>query len=335
MIANFSNLIQLQKYFNNELTCVKYLENLRWEGTPKCPKCGCEKLYRIPTRLKHPELEGYKDFQCSNKECKKMFSVLTDSIFGGGKISLQVWFAAMYLISAHKKGISSHQLAKDLGITQKSGWFVLHRVRAAFSPRPVDNKIAGVFAADETYIGGANKNRHADKKIDGSQGRSSKDKTPVFGIMQTGGIMRTTVIPDTKASTLKPIIKALVASGSIVVTDEWLGYSGLGKDYAHVVVKHAEGQYKSGAFSPNNVENFWSLLNRGIYGIYHQVSPKHLHRYCYEFEYRFNLRKTADVGKFIQTMKQTKGKRLTYNALIAKPIIPPNPTVDEDGVVIE
>ena len=335
MIQGFSNLIQLQKYFNNELTCVQYLENLRWEGKPKCPKCGCEKLYRFPTRLKHQDLKGYKDFQCSNKECRKMFSVLTNSIFEGSKVTLQVWFTAMYLISAHKKGISSHQLARDLGTSQKSGWFILHRVRAAFSPKQINQKILGLFAADETYIGGANKNRHEEKKIDGSQGRSSKDKTPVFGIMQTGGVMRTTVIPDTKSRTLKPIIKSLVANGSIIVTDEWLGYSGLSKDYAHIVVKHNEGQYVKGAFSPNNVENFWSLLNRGIYGIYHQVSPKHLHRYCYEFEYRFNLRKMQDAARFIQTMKQSVGKRLTYNALIAKPKLDDEFTIDEDGVIIE
>ena len=334
MFGNFNSLIQLQKYFTNELVCVQYLEQLKWNGKPCCPKCGCEKLYKIATRLKHPDLEGHKDFQCSNKECKKMFSVLTDSIFSSSKINLQVWFVAMYLVSAHKKGISSHQLAKDLAITQKTAWFILHRVRASFEPKPVEQHIIGVFAADETYIGGANKNRHADKKIEGSQGRSSKDKTPVFGIMQTGGLMRTTVIPNTKSATLKPIIKALVAEGSIIVTDEWNGYAGLTKDYAHVVVKHNEGQYKSGAFSPNNVENFWSLLNRGIYGIYHQVSPKHLHRYCYEFEYRFNLRKQADPIKFENTVKQIKGKRLTYNALIAK-TIEKQYTVDEDGVIVE
>ncbi len=334
MIQEFSNLLQLHKHFNNELTCVQYLENLRWGGKPKCPKCNCEKLYRIPTRLKHPDLAGYKDFQCSNKECKKMFSVLTNSIFEGSKLSLQIWFSAMYLISAHKKGISSHQMAKDLGITQKSSWFVLHRVRNAFTPNATDHKIMGVFSADESFIGGANKNRHVEKKVDHSQGRSLKDKTPVFGIMQTGGLIRTTVVPDTKASTLKPIIQGLVAKGSIVVTDEWLGYTGLGRDYMHIVVNHRQGEYTRGAFSSNNVENFWSLLNRGIYGIYHQVSPKHLHRYCYEFEYRFNLRKQQDVAKFIQSVKQADGKRLTYRSLIAKPPVG-DVIVDEDGVVIE
>ena len=334
MLQGFSNLIQLQKHFKNELACVQYLEKIKWNGKPICPKCGCEKLYRIKTRLKHIDLVGYKDFQCSNKECKKMFSVLTNSIFEGSKIDLQVWFAAMYLISAHKKGISSHQLAKDLGITQKSAWFVLHRVRASFAPSPVEQQILGVFSADETFIGGANKNRHAEKKVDNAQGRSVKDKTPVFGIMQTGGKIRTTVVPDTKATTLKPIIKSLVAKGSIIITDEWLGYTGLRKDYAHIVVNHGNGEYTRGAFSSNNVENFWSLLNRGIYGIYHQVSPKHLHRYCYEFEYRFNLRKMQDAARFTQTMKQMDGKRLTYKGLISKPS-EPEFTVDEDGVVIE
>ena len=335
MLQEFSNLLQLQKHFTNELVCIQYLEDLKWGGKPKCPKCGCEKLYRFPTRLKHPDLIGnYKDFKCSNKECNKKFSTLTDSIYECSKITLQVWFSAMYLISAHKKGISSHQLARDLGVTQKTGWFILHRVRAAFSPKPVENKILGLFSADETYMGGRNKNRHEEKKIDGSQGRSTKDKTPVFGIMQTGGILRTTVIPNTQGATLKPIIKDLIAKGSIIITDEWEGYSGLSKDYGHITVKHKEGQYTSGAFSPNNVENFWSLLKRGIYGIYHQVSARHLHRYCYEFEYRFNLRKMQDAARFIHTMKQADGKRLTWVALTAKPK-KSETMVDEDGVVVE
>lgn len=333
MIDGFSNLLQLQKYFNNELICVQYLERMKWDGKPTCPKCGCEKLYRIPTRLKHPDLIGYKDFQCSNKACKKMFSVLTNSIFEGSKISLQVWFPAMYLISSHKKGISSHQLAKDVGITQKSAWHVLHRVRAAFTPTEVEVPIDGLFLADECFIGGINKNRHQHKKIEGSQGRSSKDKTPVFGIMQTGGIMRTTVVKDTKSRTLKPIIKSLVKKGAIIVTDEWSGYNGLSNDYGHIRVNHKQGQYTNGAFSPNAVENFWSLLCRGLYGIYHHVTPRHLHRYCYEFEYRFNLRKMKDAARFAETMRQTNGKKLPYKVLILKPE-PPQFTVDEDGVII-
>ena len=290
--------------------------------------------YWFPTRLKHPDLEGYKDYACSDKACQFKFSVLTDSIFSGSKISLQVWFAAMYIISAHKKGISSHQLAKDCGCTQKTAWFILHRVRAAFSPEQIGTRKLGLFACDESFLGGKNKNRHADKKIEGSQGRSVKDKTPVMGIMQTGGLIRTRVIPNTKAEILKPIIKELIKEGSIIVTDEWDGYNGLSGDYAHIVVKHKEGQYASGAFSPNNVENFWSLLKRGIYGIYHQVSPEHLHRYCYEFEYRFNLRKMNDPAKFIQTMKQASGKRLTYKALIAKHNVTVT-TIDADGVVMK
>ena len=333
MIDGFSNLLQLQKYFNNELTCVQYLERMKWDGKPSCPKCGCEKLYRIPTRLKHPDLVGYKDFQCSDKACKKMFSVLTNSIFEGSKLSLQVWFPAMYLISSHKKGISSHQLAKDVGITQKSAWHVLHRVRAAFSPKPIEEKVEGVFTMDEAFIGGANKNRHKNKKVEKSQGRSYKDKTPVFGIMN-GGLIRTTVIPDTKQQTLQPIIKAMVKEGSIVVTDEWLGYHGLSQDYNHIVVNHARKEYVNNGFSSNNVENFWSLLSRGLYGIYHHVTPRHLHRYCYEFEYRFNLRKIKDVARFVETMRQTNGKKLPYKVLILKPE-PPQFTIDEHGVVIQ
>lgn len=318
-MESFSNLIQLQRYFNNELACVHYLEKLKWNGKPVCPKCGCEKLYRIPTRLKNPDLEDYKDYQCSNRSCKKMFSILTDSVFSGSKVSLQTWFSAMYLISAHKKGISSHQLARDLGITQKTAWFILHRVRASYTPELPASPKDGLFMADELFVGGEEKNKHAEKKTEGTQGRSVKTKTPVFGIMQKGGKIYTEVVPDTKSTTLKPIIKQLVKDGAIIVTDEWLGYSGLSRDYDHIVINHNTKEYVRGAFTVNNVENFWSILARGIYGIYHHVSPKHLHRYCNEFSYRYNMRRNSDIAKFNAAVFLSKGKRLTYNQLISEP----------------
>lgn len=332
MIPQFSNLLELQKYFNNELVCAKYLEQKKWNGKPVCPDCGCEKIYRFKTRLRHPELKNYKDFICSNKECKKIFSVLTDSIFEGSKISLQVWFSAMYLISAHKKGISSHQLASDLGITQKSSWFILHRIRCSYEPKPIEEKIDGLFQADETFIGGKNKNRHAHKKVDASQGRSTKDKTPVFGLQQTGGDIHTFVVKNTKAETLQPIIKSMIKSGAIIVTDEWNGYNGLSKDYGHILVNHNEKQYVNGAFSNNAIEGYWSLFKRGIFGIYHWVSAKHLHRYCNEFSYRYNRRKISDINKFELALLQSNNKRLTYNQLIAKPVVDLTEDVDYDVV---
>jgi transposase-like protein len=221
----------------------------------------------------------------------------------------------MYLIASHKKGISSHQLHRDLGITQKTAWFILHRIREALRDKN-SPLLTDVVEVDETFVGGKNKNRHADKKVENSQGRSVKDKTPVVGVMQRGGRVITQVVRDTKAENLHPIIVNAVKSGSIVITDEWRAYQGL-DGFSHVVVSHTEGEYVRGAFHNNTIEGFWSLLKRGLYGIYHQVSPKHLSRYCNEFTYRYNSRKMKDCERFEITLQRVNG-RLKYKDLTGK-----------------
>ena len=289
--------------------CREYLEEKIWNGVPTCPHCGVIDADHYKLNVKG-EFKGM--YKC--KSCRERFTVTIKTMFEGSHIPLRKWFIAIYIFSLYKKGVSSHQLASDLGITQKSAWFMLSRIRQAFQPKKKTKKIDGAASCDETFIGGKNKNRHADKKIAESQGRSVKDKTPVFGIKHIGGYIHLTVVPDTKASTLKPIISELLQNGSIVITDEWLGYSGLGKDFNHIVINHRENEYVRGGFTTNNVENFWSLLKRGIYGIYHQVSPKHLQRYCEEFSYRYNSRKIPDNERFILTLSKLQG-RLTYNQL--------------------
>lgn len=302
---NFKNLPQLLNYFKDEKTAVEYFEQQRWGGNVVCPHCGHDKVYRT-TR-------GYK---CASKTCYKKFTVKVGTIFEDSKISLRIWFAAIYICSAHKKGISSCQLARDLNITQKTAWFVLHRVRAMLkSEAPF--MIKTVYQADETFIGGKNKNRHADKKVKESQGRSVKDKTPVLGMVkQSDGTVITRVIPDTKAKTLKPIINELVKEGSILVTDEWPAYNSIRDKYDHVVVNHKSGEYVRGVYHTNSVEGFWAILKRGIYGIYHYASPQHLHAYCNEFAYRYNSRKITDLERFDRVLTHTQG-RLTYKNLIA------------------
>jgi transposase-like protein len=233
------------------------------------------------------------------------------------KVPLQKWFLAMYIIGNHKKGISSCQLGRDIGVTQKSAWFILHRIREMHIKKSANKQLRNVVSADETFIGGLNKNRHADKKVLENQGRSTKDKTPVLGLHEHGGHVVTHVIPDTKAATLKPIIQKMVEQGSIVVTDEWDSYNAIRDQYKHVVIKHNEGEYVRGCFHTNNIENFWSLLSRGIYGIYHQVSRKHLFRYCNEFTFRYNTRKIKDVDRFDVIIKNSEG-RLKYNDLTGK-----------------
>ncbi len=204
----------------DDKSCREYLELMRWAGTPRCNNCGSDQYYELKTK---GEFKGMR--KCKN--CRERYTVTVGTMFEGSHVSLRKWFIAIYIFSSHKKGISSHQLAKDLGITQKSAWFMLGRIRHAFSVKTTE-KMDGLIQIDETFIGGKNKNRHNDKKVLESQGRSVKDKTPVLGMIKTGGMVQTSVIPNTKASTLKPVIQSMVEDGSIIVTDEWLGYSGQG-----------------------------------------------------------------------------------------------------------
>jgi len=307
MKGQFKNLIQLLDYFKDEETCKQYLAFQRWGTTPACPHCGCTKAY-VTNR----------GFKCSEKTCHKKFTVTTGTIFENTKIKLRTWFAAMYLVTAHKKGISSLQLSRDLQITQKSAWFVLHRIREMLKDK-APQMLEGTVEADETYVGGKNKNRHASKKVENSQGRSAKDKTPVVGLLQRDGKVITHVVKETDSNTLHPIMVKQVASNATLITDAYRSYRGLEKHYNHIVIKHTEGNYITvGENHTNNIEGFWSLFKRGIIGFYHNVSPKHLHRYCNEFGYRYNERKVTDCTRFEDAVNKVGNARLTYNELIAE-----------------
>jgi transposase-like protein len=227
----FNNLKDILTKFSNENTCREFLIQQRWNGKPICPKCGCETIYRI---------EENKRLKCGH--CHYKFSVTVGTVFENSKIKLSTWFAAIYIATAHKKGISSIQLHKDLGISQKTAWFLLHRIREMLKA-DAPNMLSNIVEVDETFIGGRNKNRHANKRIENSQGRSLKDKTPVFGAIQRFGKVKAIVVPNTKAKTLKPIIEKLVKNGSIMVSDEWKGYSTLSSNFNHLVIKHNEGEY--------------------------------------------------------------------------------------------
>ena len=331
METNFRNLIQVLDHFKSEQTCINYLAVNRWGETPTCPHCGNVGAY-VTNR----------GFKCKAKECHKKFTVTTGTILENTKIDLRYWFATIYLATAHKKGISSHQLSRDLNITQKTAWFLLHRVREMFKISAPE-MLEGNIEIDETYVGGKNKNRHASKKIEGSQGRSANDKTPVLGIAQKQIVeyverdhkvikgkrvvekiivqpsqVSCTVVKDVQAETLVPIMLSQVTINSKVVTDAYRAYSSLAATYQHISIKHTEGNYITiGDAHTNTIEGFWSLLKRGVIGIYHQVSPKHLHRYCNEFTFRYNSRLVKDVVRFEDAIKNVNGKRLTYANLIA------------------
>ncbi|OKL39179.1 IS1595 family transposase [Pontibacter flavimaris] len=307
MKSQFNSLLQLLDFFNDEETCKAFLGQQRWGDTPSCPHCGCTKAY-VTNR----------GFKCSEKTCYKKFTVTTGTIFENTKIKLRTWFAAMYLVTAHKKGISSLQLSRDLNITQKTAWFVLHRIREMLREK-APQMLEGTVECDETYVGGKAENKHKKvRKELREKGTGYVNKTPVFGLLQREGNVHTFVMSKEDGATLKPILREKVSASAMVVTDGFGAYGDLHKEFkAHEIINHAQDEYVRGEFHTNSIEGFWSQLERGIYGIYHNVSPKHLHRYCHEFGYRYNNRKVTDCARFHDAVNKVGNTRLTYKALIA------------------
>jgi transposase-like protein len=305
-LQKFSNLIDLIGYFNNEQICRNYLENIRWNGKLVCPYSDC----------KHDQVYKYNDgkrYKCC--KCKKQYSVKVGSIFEDSKIPLQKWFAAIYLITSHKKGISSLQLHRDIGVTQKTAWYMLHRVRHSLGIHASAIKLSGVVEADETFIGGKEAFKHESKKTPQSQGRSVKTKIPVAGAVERGGNVRATVVKNTKGSTLKKFVKNNIEKGSTLHTDEWYGYKGLHRLYEHFVINHNQKEYVNGHIHTNTIEGFWSLLKRGNEGIYHSMSAKHLQKYLDEFVFRYNTIDLSEVKRFDKMLNNIT-TTLPYNKLI-------------------
>lgn len=321
MQDNFKNLTELLDYFIEEKTCYEFLAHQIWdEGKPICPHCGGTHIYTTKSRSKLDYKKGIPEYRCSKKECGKKFTATVGTIFHASKLKLRYWYAAIFLITTSKKGISSVQLSEQLRITQKAAWHLLHRIRAMFK-ETAPNMLKGIVEADETYVGGKNKNRHANKKIQHSHGRSSKDKTPVVGLVERGGKVLTFVVSNTEAETIHPIMQEFVDKDCVLITDSYVSYNGLSKDYTHITVKHSENNYKTEkGLHTNTIENFWSVFKRGIIGIYHYVSPKHLHRYTTEFGYRYNNREDSGIEKFKTAIGRCAKIRLPYEVLTAKEI---------------
>lgn len=308
MINNdFNSILSLINIFSSEQICIDHLETLRWNGNPVSPFDPASKVYKC------------KDNKYKCKNTGKYFNVRTSTMFDNTKIELQKWFLAVWLITSHKKGISSIQLSKDIKVTQKTAWFLTHRIRACFGMENDSNSDLGnEVEIDETYVGGKNENRHQNKKVDGSQGRNLKDKTPVVGMVERCGNLLAKVISDVKAGTLTPLVEESVSKGPAIYTDEWSGYKGVSKVYDHKIVKHNAGEYVNGRIHTNTIEEFWSLLKRGIFGICHSTSKKYLQKYVDEFVFRYNSRQDKQESTRFNQLIVGCSVRTKFHELIAK-----------------
>ncbi len=300
-------LLSLVFKFNTDEKCRKFLEKVLWNDKPVCPYCKHhEKIYKF---------KDNKRYKCAS--CKRNFTVLYGTMFQNTHIPLTSWFYAILAMSGHKKGISSHQLARDINITQKNAWFMLHKIREGMNNNLFKHKMEGIVEMDETYVGGKNKNRHWNKKIRNAQGRSTKDKAIVFGMIEkeTGRVI-TIPIKRFYKKGMQLIIRNKIKANSTIVTDEYRGYFGLRKHFnEHQIVNHSAYQYVCNGFSTNTIEGFWSFLKKGLVGIYHSVSKRLLHRYCDEFEFRYNTRELDYELRFKLLLTQFSGMIINRNNL--------------------
>jgi transposase-like protein len=306
------NLSTLQPLFHNEDKARAFLESKRWPNGPVCPHCKCAEVYPLTAKpgSKTPVRPGV--YKC--KACRQQFTVRIGTIFEESKIPLSKWLMAIHLMTSSKKGISSHQMARELGVTQKSAWFLNHRIREAMKQEPMAGMLQGTVEVDETYVGGKPR-RGSGKKSQRGRGTAKK---PVMVLVERDGSARAVPLDTVSGKTLKGQVAVHVAKEAIVMTDEFAAYTGLESQVArHETVNHSAGQYSRVSadgmtINTNTAESFFALLKRGHYGTFHQLSKQHLHRYCNEFGFRWTERKVTDGERMVAAIKGAEGRRLMY-----------------------
>jgi len=313
----FTNLLELIKSMPDEQTCRNYIAEQRWgAGKVVCPYCEHNKAYVI---------EDGKRYKCTSKTCHKKFSVTVGTFMEASNIPLTKWLTGIYLVTAHKKGISSYQLGRDLGIAQKNSWFMLHRIREVLKPQ-YDGLMTGTIEADETYMARKYKSDFKGlppEEVEYKLNSKTDGKGAVLGMVERStGTVRVLAFANNNRDNITQAVRANVEKGSKLHTDESYLYRALEQDYYRETVVHGRKEWVrqsivSGKVHTNNVENFWGVMKRGVHGIYHQISFKHLQAYCNEYAFRYNTRKIKDSDRFVLSLGNLHG-RLTYKALISE-----------------
>jgi len=294
-------------YFADLDNCQSYLMERRWPNGVVCPTCGSKDVRYLANQRR---------WECRAKHAKKQFSIKVGTIFEDSPIGLDKWLCAVWMITACKNGISSWELHRALGVTQKSAWFMLHRVRLGLQSND-GTKLSGEVEVDESFIGGKSRNMHASKRAEKMVAGSNKGKTIAFAMVERGGKVKTAVVDRRRKKELQGKIREHVQAGSAIFSDELLSYERLNEDYKHAVINHAI-EYVNGNVHTNYAENFWSLVKRQIHGTYVNVEPFHLFRYLDEQSFRYNNREMTDGERFEVAVRQIVGKRLTYAELTGK-----------------